>query len=100
MEPICAPATPLLPSAVAVVRVSGYDLARILKPIVELPGPRIAALRLLKWTGYSERALVMYFPSPNSYTGQDIVEFHLHGNPLLTRRFLEYLGKIGIRLAR
>jgi tRNA modification GTPase len=100
MEPICAPATPLLPSAVAVVRVSGYDLARILKPLVELPGPRIAALRRLKWAGYSERALVVYFPSPNSYTGQDIVEFHLHGNPLLTRRFLEYLGKIGIRLAR
>jgi len=100
MEPICAPATPLLPAAVAIVKVSGNDLARILKPLIELPKPRMAALRHLEWSGYSERALVIYFPSPNSYTGQDIVEFHLHGNPLLTKRFLEYLGKIGIRTAR
>jgi len=99
MEPICAPATPLLPAAVAIVRVSGNDLAQILKPLAKLPKPRMAALRHLKWSGYSERALVIYFPSPNSYTGQDIVEFHLHGNPLLTKRFLECLGEIGIRLA-
>jgi len=99
MEPICAPATPLFPAAVVIIRVSGNDLARILKPLVKLPKPRIAALKRLKWSGYSERALVIYFPAPNSYTGQDIVEFHLHGNPLLTKRFLEYLGAIGIRLA-
>ncbi|MDR0499010.1 MAG: hypothetical protein LBH03_04665, partial [Holophagales bacterium] len=65
MEPICAPATPLFPSAVAIVRVSGDALAQVLKPLVELPKPRIAALRCLKWSGYSEQALVVYFPAPN-----------------------------------
>jgi len=99
MEPICAPATPLFPSAVAIIRVSGDELARVLKPLIELPQPRIAALRRLKWSGYSELALVIFFPSPNSYTGQDIVEFHLHGNPLLIRRFLDHLHKIGVRTA-
>ena len=100
MEPICAPATPMLPSAVAIVRVSGDGLDQVLKPLVELPEPRMTALSRLEWDGYSERALVVYFPAPRSYTGQDVVEFHLHGNPLLVRRFLERLGKIGVRLAQ
>jgi tRNA modification GTPase len=72
----------------------------MLKPLVSLGKPRFAKLCRLRWGGYSEKSLVIYFPAPDSYTGQDVVEFHLHGNPLLARRFLEYLGEIGIRLAR
>lgn len=98
-DPICAPATPLLPAAIAVVRVSGEGLAEILATLLVLPPPRRAALRRLAWDGYRERALVLFFPAPESYTGEDIVEFHLHGNPLLVRRFLEHLGTLGIRLA-
>lgn len=98
-EAICAPATPLLPGAVAVVRVSGAGLSRTLAPLVRVPSPRQAALRTLVWKGYRERALVLFFPAPASYTGEDVVEFHLHGNPLLVRRFLEHLKELGIRLA-
>ena len=98
-EPICAPATPLFPGAVAVVRVSGLDLRGALKPLVKLPPPRRASLRSLAWGTYRERALVLFFPGPASYTGEDVVEFQLHGNPLLVRRFLEQLGRLGIRLA-
>jgi tRNA modification GTPase len=98
-DPICAPATPLLPSAVAIVRVSGADLRARLESLVKLPGPRQAGLRQLRWAGYDERALVLYFPGPASYTGEDVVEFQLHGNPLLVRRFLDRLGSLGIRLA-
>ncbi|MDE3244726.1 MAG: tRNA uridine-5-carboxymethylaminomethyl(34) synthesis GTPase MnmE, partial [Acidobacteriota bacterium] len=98
-EPICAPATPLFPSAVAVVRVSGQALADVLSPLLKLPGARIAALRRLSWDGYRERALVIHFPAPASYTGEDVVEFQLHGNPLLVRRFLAHLGRLGVRLA-
>jgi len=97
--PICAPATPLLPSAVAIIRVSGTDLQARLAPLVALPGPREAALRLLCWEGFRERALVLHFPQPNSYTGEDVVEFQVHGNPLLVKRLLEHLGRLGIRLA-
>lgn len=98
-HPICAPATPLFPGAVAVVRVSGPDLPEVLKSLVKLPPPRRASLRSLEWGGYREQALVLFFPSPASYTGEDVAEFHLHGNPLLARRFLEHLGQLGIRLA-
>lgn len=99
VQPICAPATPLFPGAVAVVRVSGPGLEACLRPLLRLPAPRLATLVRLRWAGYHERSLVLYFPAPASYTGEDVVEFHLHGNPLLVRRFLEELGRLGIRLA-
>ena len=98
-EPICAPATPLFPSAVAVVRVSGQGLAEVLSPLLKLPSARVATLCRLAWDGYRERALVLHFPAPASYTGEDVVEFQLHGNPLLVRRFLGLLGGLGVRLA-
>ncbi|MBK7294737.1 MAG: hypothetical protein IPI84_13410 [Holophagaceae bacterium] len=96
--PICAAATPLLPSALAVVRVSGPGLPALGPP----PGParpRKAAVRTLTWDGFCERALVLFFPGPDSYTGEDIVELQTHGNPLLVRRLLAHLGALGIRLA-
>ena len=98
-HPICAPATPLFPSAVAVVRVSGEGLAGVLAPLVKLPPAHNVALRQLEWDAYREQALVLYFPAPKSYTGEDVVEFQVHGNPLLVRRLLDYLNRLGIRLA-
>jgi tRNA modification GTPase len=53
----------------------------------------------LRWDGFSEQALVLYFPAPNSYTGEDLVELQTHGNPLLVRRLLRHLGTLGIRSA-
>ena len=97
--PICAPATALLPSAVAVVRVSGPGLSETLSPLLTLPEPRVATLRTLRWDGFRERALVLFFPGPASYTGEDVVELQVHGNPLLVRRLLGHLGTLGIRLA-
>ncbi len=97
--PICAPATPLLPSAVAVLRISGVDLEARLAPLVSLPAPRRAAVRHLRWAGFNEQALVLHFPAPDSYTGEDVVELQLHGNPLLVRRLMAHLGTLGIRLA-
>ena len=99
LTPICAPATPLLPSAVVVLRVSGPDLSAVLLPFVALPPPRVASLRTLCWGGFRERALVLFFPGPASYTGEDVVEFQIHGNPLLARRLLQHLGTLGVRLA-
>ena len=99
LEAICAPATPLLPSAVAIVRVSGTGLSDRLKGLLRLPAPREARVRTVAWDGFREKALVLFFPAPGSYTGEDLVEFHLHGNPLLVKRLLEHLGARGIRLA-
>lgn len=98
-DAIAAPATPLLPSAVAILRLSGPDLASRLAPLLDLPEPRQAGLRRLRWEGFDERALTLFFPAPHSYTGEDVVEFQVHGNPLLVRRLLDHLGALGIRLA-
>ena len=83
----------------ALVRISGRGLAPILSPLLTLPEPRRASLRTLKWDGFRERALVLHFPGPDSYTGEDVVEFQTHGNPLLVRRLLRHLGTLGVRLA-
>ncbi|GLH73262.1 tRNA modification GTPase MnmE [Geothrix limicola] len=98
-DPICAPASPLLPSAVALVRVSGAGLASRLGSLLKLPEPRVATLRTLRWGGFAERALVLFFPGPASYTGEDLVEFQVHGNPLLVRRLLGHLACLGVRQA-
>ena len=99
LDPIAAPATPLLPSAVAIVRISGHGLAKCLAPLLKLPPARQATLRRLRWDGLDERALVLFFPAPHSYTGEDVVELQVHGNPLLVRRLLDHLGTLSIRLA-
>lgn len=101
---ICAPATSSLKSAVHIVRVTGRDLIRLLQPLLPtLPLPRQITLLSLAWTlnglAYTEQALVVYFAAPNTYTGEDLLEFHLHGNPLLTQRFMDYLLSLGVRMA-
>ena len=98
-DPICAPATPLFPSAVAVVRVSGPGLQSVLAPLLHLPAPRRAEVRTLHWGGFQEKALVLFFAAPASYTGEDLVELQVHGNPLLVRRLLAHLGSLGVRPA-
>ena len=56
-------------------------------------------MRGLHWDGFEEKALVLFFPGPASYTGEDVVEFHIHGNPLLAQRLMRHLGSLGIRPA-
>lgn len=99
MRPIQAPATPLLPGAVGILRVSGEDLEGRLAPFLKLPPPRLATLHTLRWAGFAERALVLFFPAPHSYTGEDVVEFQIHGNPLLMHRLMDHLTGLGIGLA-
>lgn len=64
-----------------------------------LPEARVATLRTLCWDGFRERALVLFFPGPASYTGEDVVELQIHGNPRLTQCLLGHLATLGIRLA-
>lgn len=70
------------PAAIAVMRISGpdADAALVALTTVKLPEPRHAALRSL-WAGDEQldRALAIRFPGPDSATGEDLVELHLHG---------------------
>lgn len=92
-------------AGVSVFRVSGSQAG----PAVErlsggaLPMPRRAALRVLKDLKSEapiDRCLVLWFPGPNSFTGEDVAEFHIHGGPAVVAALIDALSQIaGLRPA-
>ena len=101
-DTIVAIATPSGAGAVGIVRLSGPASGRILAELTgRLPKPRSATvLGVGDGTGrLLDRGLVLYFPAPNSYTGEDVVELHLHGGPRLLELVLEACQRHGARLA-
>lgn len=90
------------PAALAVVRISGPRADSALRALAgELPAPRMAALKTLRWRGEPlDRALVLRFPGPHSATGEDVAELHLHGGRAVVAAVLEALaGQEGLRAA-
>ncbi|GAB5365636.1 hypothetical protein AAMO2058_001075100 [Amorphochlora amoebiformis] len=88
-------------AGVAVVRVSGTSALSAylqLTKRTELPKPRHATLCSLyhpqDGTLIDSSAIALSFPSPFSYTGQDILELHVHGNPSLVRTLLRALSQV------
>jgi tRNA modification GTPase len=88
---------------VAVVRVSGRGTAEVVAALAgRLPRPREASLRHLRHPETGEvldRALVLWFPGPRSYTGEDAAELHLHGGPAVVAGAAEALVAAGARPA-
>ncbi|KAJ5845075.1 hypothetical protein N7534_008744 [Penicillium rubens] len=91
-------------AAIAVVRVSGPACASIYKslcPNHPLPKARYAVLRTLydptqpptPNTILDAGALVLYFPSPRTATGEDILELHIHGGPAITKAVLSAIAQ-------
>jgi tRNA modification GTPase len=71
-----------LPSAIALVRVSGSQAGKIVTALAgKLPSPRMATRALLRDVGQRpiDDAVVLWFPGPASATGEDVAEFHVHG---------------------
>jgi tRNA modification GTPase len=68
-------------AGLAVVRVSGPKAGAALKALTgALPPPRHASLRKISWQGaVLDEALLLWFPAPASFTGEDVAEFHIHG---------------------
>ncbi|PYH48274.1 tRNA modification GTPase [Aspergillus saccharolyticus JOP 1030-1] len=92
-------------AAIAVVRVSGPACVQIynaLSPTVPLPRARLAAVRTLYDPLYSPSpnsildaaALVLYFPGPRTVTGEDVLEFHLHGGPAVVKSVLSAIANV------
>jgi tRNA modification GTPase len=99
---IAALATPPGRSAVAVIRLSGPGSREALWGLRVTPGPpRQACLRALRDRdgGVFDRALVLWFPAPQSYTGEDCAELHVHGSRFVVQAALERLLETGARLA-
>src|SRR6476661_8639830 len=71
-----------LPSAIALVRVSGPQAGKIVTSLAgKLPSPRMITRALLRDVGQRpiDDAVVLWFPGPASATGEDVAEFHVHG---------------------
>ena len=71
-------------SGVSIIRVSGPDTKKVIEKLTgkEIPSPRIASLRKINNINTSElidEGLIIWFPAPESYTGEDMAEFHVHG---------------------
>jgi tRNA modification GTPase len=91
------------PAGVAVVRLSGPGALAAGGALAGgLPEPRRAGLRTLRDPAGAplDRALVIAFPGPRSFTGEDVVELHVHGGPAVVAALLRVLGeRPGLRLA-
>jgi len=102
MDTIFALASARGKAGVAVVRISGPDAFAVAQQMCgPLPEPRRAALRRIVSDGQVlDEALVLTFPAGNSFTGEPVVEFHLHGSVAVIHAVLRALGQVrGLRLA-
>lgn len=102
MDTIYALATARGKAGVAVIRISGPHASAALSALgASVPAARRAALREIFWDGLLlDQALVLLFPNGASFTGEEVVELHLHGSPATVRAVLQALSQIdGLRMA-
>ena len=86
-------------SGIAIVRVSGEDTRKVIKLLtnVELPKPRVATLRKINKINTSElidEGIILWFPGPESYTGEDMAEFHIHGSKAVIDALHHSISKV------
>lgn len=101
-DTIAAVATAPGRGGIGVVRVSGHDLLPLAEAIAgKSPIPRTAALANFRAAdgGVIDTGLLLYFPAPNSFTGEDILELQGHGGPVVLQMLLSRCLDLGARLA-
>ena len=103
-EPIVAVATPFGESAIGIVRLSGKGVLDIAKRFFrtgrEIPPRKAVYGTLVDEKGEPlDEGILIYYKAPHSYTGEDMVEISLHGNPLILKRAVEIFTSGGARLA-
>ena len=92
-------------SGVAIIRISGPGASKAIKLLTkkDLPIPRIATLRKINDINTSEfidEGIIIWFPGPQSYTGEDMAEIHIHGGKAIVLTLQNELSKIeNFRLA-
>ena len=86
------------PSGIAIIRLSGKDTLKIAQLISKEKNIKSREVNLLKFYDPStnnliDEGLLLFFQSPNSYTGDDLAEFHIHGSNAVISLFLDVLSK-------
>jgi tRNA modification GTPase len=102
-DTIYALATPPGTSGVAVIRVSGAQAASALRSLqAPLPAARVASLvsLMLPSGRLLDRTLALHFPAPHSFTGEDVVELHIHGSRAIRDALFAHFATLpGLRMA-
>ena len=85
-------------SGVAVIRISGSQTDKIIKLITnkEIPTARVATLRKINYINSSElidEGIILWFPGPDSYTGEDMAEIHIHGSKAVIKTLQNEISK-------
>ena len=103
---IVALATPFGRSGIAVIRLSGADALSIIRHLTRdenfNPQPRLAILKKIYAHGAAEiidETVITYFQSPQSFTGEDVVEISCHGSPVIVREIIDSCLKLDARTA-
>jgi tRNA modification GTPase len=89
-------------AGVAVVRMSGPATRFVVQTVTRKPPPppRRAAVRAFRsGNEIFDRGLVLWFPAPDSYTGEDVAEFHIHGGRAVLAAMIDALTAAGLRAA-
>lgn len=99
---IVALATPAGNSGVAVIRISGERAKEILQKIIREDldfEPRKMYLKKVYFSNLEDVCLVVFFPNPHSYTGEDVVEIQSHGGYFIAQKIIDELLTLGCTLA-
>ncbi|MDX6577303.1 MAG: tRNA modification GTPase [Blastocatellia bacterium] len=105
-DTIVALSTPPGRSGIGVIRISGEHSLGILRTLLSAesynPTPNVLSLQSVvdPISGdILDEALVCFFKAPHSFTGEDVVELHCHGSPVLLRVVIDLILQLGARLA-
>ena len=86
-------------SGVAILRISGSESSNVIKSLTgkDVPKPRIATLRKINNINTSElidEGIILWFPGPESYTGEDMAEIHVHGSKAVILAVQKEISKV------
>ncbi|MCY3885472.1 MAG: tRNA uridine-5-carboxymethylaminomethyl(34) synthesis GTPase MnmE [Gammaproteobacteria bacterium] len=102
-DTICAVATPLGSGGIGIVRVSGSNVVHIAQQIFgRCPEPRIAEYGDFRAADGEciDSGIALFFPKPNSFTGEDVLELQGHGGRVVQELVCERVQELGARIAR
>jgi tRNA modification GTPase len=103
LDTIVALASGLGRSGIGVIRISGSRSLAIAKNLIhKVPTPRQAHYSVFKNNDNQilDKGLLLYFPAPNSFTGEDVLECQVHGSPVIIQLLIQHIVSMGARLAR
>ena len=86
-------------SGVAIIRISGSEASNVIKSLTgkEISQPRVATLRKINNINTSElidEGIIIWFPGPESYTGEDMAEIHVHGGKAVVLAVQNEISKV------